>query len=882
LTGKQTTTGRPRTAAVTGLLERTSHLEGLAALYDAVARTSEGVLILLGGEAGVGKTKLLQWFCDGLGGSGRVLWGACDPLFTPRALGPILDVAAAAGGDLELQIKGSAAPHEVVTALVRELRTTRPRVVVLEDLHWADEATLDVLRLVARRVHTVPALFIASYRDDELDRVHPLRVAIGELVTAKGVERLKVEPLSEKAVATLAASHVVNASELYERTLGNPFFVTEVLAAGEGVVPETVRDAVLARAARLSPKSRELVDAVAITPPHAELWVLEKLAPDSLDRLDECLASGMLTAVPGGVAFRHELARCAIEETLAPHRAISLHRVALAALANAPDGTGDLARLAHHAEAAGDSAAVLRFAPQAAERAAALGAHREAAAQYERALRFADALPLDARARLLVGRAHECYVADRYGEAVDAIHRALELHRALGDRRSESDGLRSLAQMLWSSGRPAEAERAGREAIAVLDGLPPGRELAMAQAVLASRCMNAESFGEAAAWGTEALELSERLGAIEIFVHALNTLGTIDLLAGATGGERLEESRRLAEREGMHEQVARAFANAAWAAVRTRSYARFSAGVDSWLEYCTEHGLELWRLYLLGYRARSELDQGRWDEAADTAALVLRVPRGSPLPRIVALVVLALVRLRRGDPGVAEALDEAAEYAESSGELQRLEPVAAARAEAAWLKGDMDAALSATESALGLARKVRSPWVVGELACWRRRAGEDESPLGAAEPYALELAGDWTGAALRWTERGCPYEAALAVAGADEEVALRRSLDVLQQLCAKPAANAVARRLRSLGARGVRRGPRAATRRNPANLTGREVEVLELLAQGRTNSQIADALWLSESTVRKHVEHVYGKLGVRTRAQASAEAARLGLAAKDQ
>jgi DNA-binding CsgD family transcriptional regulator len=858
------------------LLERTSHLEVLSRLHDAVARTSRGAMVLVGGEAGVGKTALLQRFCDGLDGSARVLWGACDPLFTPRPLGPILDIAAAAGGDFELQIETSAAPHEVVTALVRELRTTQPSVVVLEDLHWADEATLDVLRLVARRVQTAPALFLASYRDDELDRAHPLRVAIGELVTAKAVERLKVEPLSEDGVAALAAAHRVDASELYRRTLGNPFFATEVLAAGHGDVPETVQDAVLARAARLSAESRELLDAVAITP-HAELWLLEKLAPDALDRLEECLASGMLTAVPGGVAFRHELARRAIAESLAPHRALALNRIALAALADEPDGRRDLARLAQHAEAAGDAEAVLVYAPQAAERAATLGAHREASAQYERALRFADALPLEQRAQLLVERAHECYVADRYDEAIGAIQQALALYRALGDRRSESEGLRSLAQMLWSSGRPTEAERAAREAVATLHGIPPGRELAMAQAVLASRCMNAESFDEAAAWGTKALTLAERLGATEIFVHALNTLGTIDLLAGVSEGERLEESRVLAERDGLHEQVARAFANAAWAHVRTRSYARFNEDVDNWLEYCAEHGLDLWRLYLLAYRARSELDRGRWGEAADTAGLVLRVPRASPLPRILALVVLALVRVRRGDPGAVEALDEADAYAEPSSELQRLEPVAAARAESAWLEGDMDGVLAATESAFELARELRSAWVVGELACWRRRAGRDESPEGAAEPYALELGGDWSGAAERWSALGCPYEAALVLAGADDENALRRSLDALQHLGARPAAAIVARRLRRLGARGVRRGPRAATQRNPANLTRREMEVVELVAQGKTNRQIADALWLSESTVRKHVENVYAKLGVRTRAQASAEAARLGL-----
>lgn len=874
---RATETSEPVTTASreSELLERTRHLAALAELHDAVVRTSEGTLVLIGGEAGVGKTTVLRRFCTERGGSARVLWGACDPLFTPRPLGPFLDIAGIAGGKLERLLRTSPAPHEVVTALMRELE--KPSVVVLEDMHWADEATLDVLQLLARRVGAVPALVLASYRDDELDRAHPLRVAIGGLVTTRAIERLKVEPLSERAVAKLAAPHSFDAGELYRRTLGNPFFVNEILASGDREVPPTVQDAVLARAGRLSTGAREVLDAVAVVPPQAELWLLERLAPHTAEALDECLASGILMTAPGEVAFRHELARLAVEESLPHHRVLSLHRIALAALADPPGGTPDLARLAHHAERAGDAESVLRFAPAAAERAATLGAHREAAAQYARALRFADALPRDERTTLLAERAHECYVADLYDEAVEAIQRAIEIHRDLDDRRSEADGLRLLAQILWSSGRPAEAEAAAREAVATLDGLSPGRELAMAQAVLASRCMNAESFDEATAWGEAALTLAERLGATEIIVHALNTLGTIELLAGASGGEKLEQSRSLADRDGLHEHVARAFANAAWAAVRTRSYQEFNGEIGPWLEYCEEHGLDLWRLHLLAYQARAELDQGRWGEAADSATLVLQVERASPLPRILALVVLALVRIRRGDPGATELLEEASALGAQSGELQRIEPVAAAKAEEAWLRGDRDAVRATTERTLELARERNAAWVVGELACWRRRAGWDESPAGAADPYRLELAGEWALAAERWRELRCPYEAALALAGADEEAVLRGALDAFQQLDARPAATIVARRLRARGARGLPRGPRPATQQNPANLTRREVEVLELVAQGKTNGEIAHSLWLSPSTVRSHVENVYAKLGVHTRGQASAEAARLGL-----
>jgi predicted ATPase len=369
--------------------------------------------VLVGGEAGVGKTALVSRFCEAHGRSLRILWSACDALFTPRPLGPLLDVARVTGGELEELVVSGARPHEVSAALIGELRARAPTILVIEDLHWADEATLDVLKLLVRRIEGVHTLVLASYRDEELNHAHPLRLVLGEFASGPAVERLKIEPLSQVAVATLAGPHGVDAVELYRKTEGNPFFVTEVLAAGEDEIPDTVRAAVLAHAARLSSAARTLLEAAAVVPPPVELWLLEALAADVFDQLDECLTSGMLTASPGGVTFRHELARLAVEESLAPNRRVALHQKALAVLADPPSGPPELARLAHHAEEAGDGDAVLRFAPAAAARAASLGAHLEAAAQYARALRFADEQPLEARAELLKRRSFECYLTDQ-------------------------------------------------------------------------------------------------------------------------------------------------------------------------------------------------------------------------------------------------------------------------------------------------------------------------------------------------------------------------------------------------------------------------------------------------------------------------------------
>jgi DNA-binding CsgD family transcriptional regulator len=304
--------------------------------------------------------------------------------------------------------------------------------------------------------------------------------------------------------------------------------------------------------------------------------------------------------------------------------------------------------------------------------------------------------------------------------------------------------------------------------------------------------------------------------------------------------------------------------------------------LDDGIEYCSQREFDIWRLYLFAQRARLELDEGRWDEAADWAEVVLRDARTRQPSRIVALVVLGLVRARRGEPNTWDPLDEALALAEPT-ELQHIGPVAAARAEAASLEGKREDIVEPTEAVLELARQRRAPWFIGELSYWRWRAGvSEEVPPGAAEPYALQIAGHWARAAELWAEIGCPYEAALALADADDEHALRRALRELQRLGAQPAATLVSRRLRERGARGLPRGPRPATRRNPANLTSRELEVLGLVAQGLRNAEIAERLFLSTKTIDHHVGAVLRKLGARTRSEASAKAIRLGVVPQDR
>ncbi|HMH39063.1 MAG TPA: AAA family ATPase, partial [Streptosporangiaceae bacterium] len=512
--------GKPAIETGPPLLEREASL-ALLNEYAAQAAGGEGRLVLLSGEAGVGKSALVERLCRDLPDA-RWSWSMCDGLFTPRPLGPLFDLADQLGGALLERGRAGADREELFRTLLGILNAPGVLdVVVVEDIHWADEATLDLLRYLSRRLRGAAVLLIATYRDDGLAAADQLRVTLGDLGSQRCTRRAGLVPLSPEAVRTLAGGSGLPAPELYRLTGGNPFYVTEVLRAGVEEVPPSARDAVLARAARLSARAREVLDVAALTGARVEARLLESVTGCPPSVLDELLESGLLVADAAWVRFRHEIARLAVAHAIARHRSQVIHGLVLAALRSF--GCDDDARLAFHAEAAGDGVAVLRYAAAAARRAARLKSHREAAAQYERALRFAASADPVTLAGLHEGLADEIALLDRWDDAETAGERALTLWREAGDRLREGDALRRLSRIRWNLCRGREAVDAAEAAVSALEPLGPSVELARAYATFANQRMLYADYDVAIVLARRAQALAIRFGATDVHSDALNT-----------------------------------------------------------------------------------------------------------------------------------------------------------------------------------------------------------------------------------------------------------------------------------------------------------------------------------------------------------------------
>ena len=859
------------------LVERDHQLDTLGSYLDEAA-AGHGRLVYVSGEAGVGKSALVSAFASAAAPRAHVSVAYCDGSLTPSPLAPLRDLLPTMPPGLWPE---DATRQEIFAALLGTLREPPdgvPHLVVVEDVHWADQATLDLLLHLARRIHTCRALIVVTYRREDVDAVYGLRQLLGDSASAAGTRRLDVPPLSRGGVAALVerdersrpAGSGMDAVRLHELTHGNAFYVTEVLSSGLDTIPAQGRDAILARVAGLSERTQQALEVVALTGARAEVDLLEVMLQGGLAALDEALARGLLVEADGAIAFRHELARLVVVEQVPIGRRIHQHRRLLAALEMRG---ADPARLAHHADAAGLSQSAVEHATVAGRRASELGAHREAARQFERALAHAarlpgDGLPDEQIADLHWSLGYELYVTGRVGEASVAVGAARDIWERQGAETRVGDAWRCLSRLLWFEGRNAEAEAAAERALDVLEG-PPTPELAYAYSNMTQLRMLTSDREATRLWGARTLSLLDSLtdgrARTELRAHALNNLGTIEVVAGdrSAGIAMLEESLRLSRQADFHEHAARAYVNLASSAIAQRRHEDARRHVGEGLEYCTERDLDSWTNYLLACDSELQIHLGDLAAAERRAETVLAHPSLASAAALLPLVSLAHVRGRRGEGGVDNLVARAVALADSIGEVQVVAPMTALRSELAWMAGRDGEAGELASAVVELVERADCPWNRGAVLRWLPREARP-AHREVAPPFAAELAGEWEEAAALWASLGCPFDQALALARSDDADSLVKAAGIFEGIQARAAAARCRSDLRALG-RTPPRAPGRATREHPLGLTRREAEVAKLITDGLSDSAIAEQLVISRRTAEHHVSSILAKAGVSSR-----------------
>lgn len=865
------------------LLERDDLLRKLDDLAHA-ADNRHGAIALVAGEAGIGKTTLLEEMRHRVSPVCDVLWGGCDALATPRPLGPIHDMAPALGNRVETMLARSSPPSELFDTILDSIESAdKPVVLVFEDVHWADHATLDFLKFIGRRASMLRMLLVLSFRSDEITDDHPLAQILAALPDAY-TNHFDIEPLSRQGVKTLGASSGYVDDELFEITGGNPFFVTELIAwqgSARGSVPASVKDAVAARLNRLAPAERDFLEMISVIPGSVSPGILQPLFGDNGDTLAmACVGRGFLMrAVNGSLRFRHELARLATLARLSGIQKRDCHAKVLAAMQES-DEDHSFDRLVHHAAKAMDGKNVLEFAPAAAAKAAALGAHREAAAHLGTAIRFINEADPEMAATLYEEWAYEAGLALQISDdVIEARRHAVTLWRALGRIDKVGNNLRWLSRLHWYRGEAAEASHFADEAIRALESTEPSAERAMAYSLRSQLHMLNNRMAEAIDWGNRALDLAEQFDNTEVKIHSLNNIGTAQIFSGDPEGiKQMNTSLELALEAGHHEHAARVYTNLSENAVEFRNFELAERIISEGIAFDTHHDLDSWTHYLVGRLAQLRMDQGRLRDAETIAGGVLKLKRPTLLMRLPALIVLARVRTRFGSPDAHELASQALQNAMATDEVQYIIPARLTLIEAAWLNDAADKAAEHLDSLLRISKAELHRWDTADICIWARRLDFPMPESYASDlppPQAAEYEGNFSKAARAWRKLSVPYAAALSQMQSNDPAdaeQMARAIKALEKMEASAAVARARKIARELGIAAKmprpRRGPYKSARNHPLGLTKREQDILRLVASGASNRDISERLKRSPRTVEHHVSSVLAKLNVANRMEA--------------
>ena len=842
-----------------------------------------GGLFLVGGEAGIGKSALMaECFRQHQQGYHWV-WGGCDALFTPRALGPIYDVASLLGCDVDQLLSQENGRSRLFSAVLLALQTSQQAIIlVFEDFHWADHASLDLLKFLGRRISFTKVLLVVTFRDDEMGDNHPLRLVLGELPNNL-CKRIKLNPISAQSVSDMAIKKGYLGNDIYQITGGNPFFITELLAAQHAdnvKVPESIKDAISSRLNHLNGEQREFLELLSTMPGLNHETFLQSLFDLKVhEHIKAATRGGLLVQEPNGnVKFRHELTRLAILERLSSSSKRQCHEKILNKL-KALENQPPVDQFVHHAAGASDGETVLHFAPIAATVAAKAGAHREAALHLATALRFIDQADTELAASLYERWATEAALASRTDdEVIEARRHAITLWRALNRPDKIGENLRLLSRLYWYRGEAFEADRASEQAITVLESIPPSAQRAMAYSLRSQLCMLNDQMDQAVAWGKQALALEEQFVDVKVRIHALNNIGTALVFRNDNAGlEMLQASLKLAMENDEHEEAARAYINISEYALEFRQFELAEKMINEGIVYDSEHDIDAYHHYTEGRLAQLRLEQGRLQDACTISQSIVDNTRLTLLTRLPALLVLARAHMRLSTEEAGKYMQTALQDALATDELQHIVPARLTMIEAAWLNGNYSEGQIHLDTLLKLDDKDRHPWNIGELNIWQQRYAKVQGSTYKAQnkgvklplPYELELLGDYLAAAKQWQEVGLPHAAALSLLAANKQEFIAECNAILTSIGAQAGLKCVAQRAKQhdwdISDMPVRGRYHTKASQHPLGLTSKEQKVLALLAKGVNNKEIAIKLSRSTRTIEHHVASILTKLNAPNR-----------------
>ncbi|MBL7698533.1 MAG: AAA family ATPase [Chitinophagaceae bacterium] len=860
------------------LIERDSYLSLLQTKLSAVEE-GEGHSIFVYGESGIGKTSLLKALRKNVGKEYKIFEGVCDALFAPRPLAPLYDIAWQIDRNL---IHDATDMHDragLFSKFFQELKMQDSTcILIFEDIHWADEATYDFIKFIARRITQLPCLFICTVRDNEIHSHHPFTSVIGQL-SPDSYTRIELAPLSLQAVKMLAEERGYDGEDVFKVSGGNPFFVNEILASYHESVPATVRDAIMSAYHRTSEKTRQVWELLSVVPGSLEAKYVERLDPSYLEAIENCRQLQILIHENDRIFFKHELFRRAIEASLTPLKRIKLNKRILDLFLPNFECNHKIERIVHHAKNANDHEVVVRFAPLAAKEAAAVGAHIEAAKLLQTAIEYYRHNDENVLISLYDAYAYECYLTSNIKQAILYTSKRLQLLKKTNDVEKIAGCVRFLSRLSWLDGNRKVSLQLGQDAVDVFRNAPSSIAKARAYSAMAHLKMLADEFEETVKWGKLAIQVAEEVNDEDAICHALNSMGTVRMYVAneqQAGVEQLKTSLDIALRNSLDEHAARAYTNLAGNAMKIKDYDVVEKYLEDGILYSEERDLSYWMCCMLAVKAKFQLEKGNIAEALATANSLLAGKTEGTF-KIYATLIVALVTMRTADTDVLPMLLQARQMAFERNEWQLIAPAMTALLEYEWLTGQE--IIEAHDLKFVVKNIAKSFYYIdkNEFSFWLKKTRNQRVEVDIiAEGFDVSTAAKAQRSAAYWENKGNSYYSAMMLFEGNEDDK-KNALAIMKELGAEMACERMKQQMRSAGIKSIPRGMRRSTMSNPAFLTGREMDVLQLLKDGLQNKEIANRLFISAKTVDHHISAIFFKLEVNSRAKAVNEATRLEL-----